>query len=318
MIAAAPAPAQVPAPAPVFTRVPTPAPNGVPGPVPVLLEPQSHPEASVRYLVNVIMYYTEMVKGAPHTGSRVSYKSTHVMKKGGAGTIETDDEFSVTLGAILKKRGCSVNVDFDVEKLEGFRLRKHVFQQIETANDTDEKLIYGTKVPHLEIVSDEAQLYGAIILELKKLHSCSDHTGEHSEPGYCYKGSHEHILLNNRRLKLWAAAIAAHDAMKQVPPNVVEFEALLIQQLAVSPLAFSAANPPSTPIWHTSLHSPPSTLGMPHDAADLHSFLVAFLEKKGIDMLSSEDALAAQELTPDIIPEVPLAHLCELTGAVEG
>jgi len=34
--------------------------------------------------------------------------------------------------------------------------------------------------------------------------------------------------------------------------------------------------------------------------------------------MGCEDSLMVLELTPDIIPDVPVVRLCEVTGAVEG
>jgi hypothetical protein len=38
----------------------------------------------------------------------------------------------------------------------------------------------------------------------------------------------------------------------------------------------------------------------------------------GIDLMGCEDSLMVLELTPDIIPDVPVIRLCEVTGTVEG
>jgi len=43
-----------------------------------------------------------------------------------------------------------------------------------------------------------------------------------------------------------------------------------------------------------------------------------FLRIKDIDLTACEAALATLDLTPDIIHEVPVPRLCEVTGAVEG
>ena len=53
----------------------------------------------------------------------------------------------------------------------------------------------------------EEMLHGKNIRELKTLHACQTPLGEHGEPGCCYvtpEGAH--TRLNNRKLKLWAAA----------------------------------------------------------------------------------------------------------------
>jgi len=42
------------------------------------------------------------------------------------------------------------------------------------------------------------------------------------------------------------------------------------------------------------------------------------LETSGFDLTDCEDTLMQRKLTPDIIPEIPVDHLCTITGAVEG
>lgn len=61
---------------------------------------------------------------------------------------------------------------------------------------------------------------------------------------------------------------------------------------------------------------PPSP--MPNIGFELRACLSDFAETKGIDMTGCEDALSVLEFTPDIIPHVSVARLCEVTSAVEG
>lgn len=90
------------------------------------------------------------------------------------------------------------------------------------------------------------------------------------------------------------------------------------QQLASvgAPLGYSTQHLPKTPTRSHARSVPCSPLP-PHDD-ELHQFLVALLAKKGVDLLSCETELIALDLTPDILPNVPLARLIEITGAVEG
>jgi hypothetical protein len=48
--------------------------------------------------------------------------------KAGATTINNDRQFSVALAALLKrnKAVCQVGVEFDVDEMEGFRIRNRV------------------------------------------------------------------------------------------------------------------------------------------------------------------------------------------------
>jgi hypothetical protein len=78
-------------------------------------------------------------------------------------------------------------------------------------------------------------------MELKATWPCSMHLNEHGGAGSCYvTNTSEHVLLNARWLKAWAATIvcfsmtsllalnlffqAAHVATKLVPPNISEFD----------------------------------------------------------------------------------------------
>lgn len=62
----------------------------------------------------------------------------------------------------------------------------------------------------------------------------------------------------------------------------------------------------------------PALSPLPAAGSELHTCLCDFTEASGIDIMICEDTLMALELTPDIIPDVPVAHLCELTDIVEG
>ncbi|KIJ90739.1 hypothetical protein K443DRAFT_657906 [Laccaria amethystina LaAM-08-1] len=90
--------------------------------------------------------------------------------KGGAPLIQNDHQFGVALAALLKK---------DKSKLP-------LGISDAAAARTDEELVYGTRIPHVEGFSDATQLHGRFILELKKKWPCQQHHGEHGEPGFCY------------------------------------------------------------------------------------------------------------------------------------
>ncbi|KAJ7635761.1 hypothetical protein DFH06DRAFT_1302968 [Mycena polygramma] len=75
----------------------------------------------------------------------------------------------------------------------------------------------------------------------------------------------------------------------------------------------SVTTPPGTPRKSVPQMSPVAEPG-----AELHVCLADFLKHKQIDLLDIEPALAALDLTPDIISEVPMARLREVTGVVEG
>lgn len=48
--------------------------------------------------------------------------------KGGATTIDTDHQFSVAMGALMKKNKttCQAGVEFDADEMDGFRIRHRV------------------------------------------------------------------------------------------------------------------------------------------------------------------------------------------------
>lgn len=57
---------------------------------------------------------------------------------------------------------------------------------------------------------------------------------------------------------------------------------------------------------------------MPGVGSELQACLSDFAEARGIDLTGCEDALSVLEFTPDVIPQVSVTRLCEVTGAAEG
>lgn len=82
------------------------------------------------------------------------------------------------------------------------------------------------------------------------------------------------------------------------------------------------ATPPRAPIQPTMPATPTKPLAplspVPNTASELHACLADLLKVKGIDLVGAEAVFANLDLTPDIILEVPVARLCEITGALEG
>lgn len=147
--------------------------------------------------------------------------------KSTAATIETDAEYDLILTQLRasnSKRGSkeiTVFVAFDTDEMDAFRVRKHgrAFEHV------DNGFNFGTKVPRLADMDPAAQLHSEFILKLKHTHPCEQHRGEHGEVGYCYVSPNgNHLGLNNRRLAIWGAAMAAGEATRHVPPNVAEFD----------------------------------------------------------------------------------------------
>ncbi|KAI0713715.1 hypothetical protein C8Q76DRAFT_796649 [Earliella scabrosa] len=144
-----------------------------------------------------------------------------------------------------------------------------------------------------------------------------------------------HVRLNNRRLKSWASALAAGEATKLHPPNNRDFDGLLGptprgtsgphavppatttgtdltqailigllpvlsglagQQLASAHAANVSSMSTSSRLQDDVYSSPPMSLSSSDD--ELHQFLVALLAKKHVDLLDSEEKLAADDYTP--------------------
>ncbi|KAG2146365.1 hypothetical protein DEU56DRAFT_753832 [Suillus clintonianus] len=116
------------------------------------------------------------------------YWTGSVGGKAGATTINNDRQFSVALAALLKKNKCvcQVGVEFDVDKMDGFRIRTRPILALDNSQDGEDELESGTQVPHIEAFSDQTQLHGAIIIQLKAKWACAEHQGESGGIGYCY------------------------------------------------------------------------------------------------------------------------------------
>ncbi|KAG6370347.1 hypothetical protein JVT61DRAFT_12155 [Boletus reticuloceps] len=273
--------------------------------------------------------------------------------KAGASTIENDHDFQVARSALSKKKkeACVVSVEFDVDVMDSYRIRKRPILQVDKDDELNE-LSYPTKIPRIENFSDNAQLHGSIILQLKVKWVCDKHSGEHGERGHCWVSpTGNHIGLNNCRLKQWAASIAAGDATKHEPPHTIDFDGLRDGRLDVKscgrtgPCSSAAATPDATTMLLTAVTSlmanqlvsktpavdflttpkrhrarevslPCSPV--PITGTELHSCLNDFFDQKGIDLRATEDLLTQLEFTPDIISDVLISRLCEVLMVVEG
>lgn len=149
---------------------------------------------------------------------------------------------------------------------------------------------------------------------------------------------------------------AAADATKHKPPNTVDFhgvcdgrliaskprgrtgpraqvvnasttnDATTLLMAAMLPLLTSLSeshkrhrslSPPTTPSQHSGAVLFPLS-PLPAVGSELRACLSDFAEASGIDITACENPLMALELTPDIIPDVPITRLCALTDTVEG
>lgn len=146
----------------------------------------------------------------------------------------------------------------------------------------------------------------------------------------------------------------ANDATKHEPPNAIEFDGVRDGRVvAVKPRGRSGPGAASTdnatsamliaamvPLLTSlvdcnsvAVAAPSSGPSMSATAAsslkrplspasdignELNDCLRAFKDAKGINFMSHKDILLSLDLTPDILPDVPVTRLCQITGAVEG
>jgi hypothetical protein len=67
------------------------------------------------------------------------------------------------------------------------------------------------QVPRVDLFSEQAQLHGAIIVQLKTKWPCAEHQGKNGGGGHCYIAHNgDHVGLNNHRFKIWASAIVSY------------------------------------------------------------------------------------------------------------
>ncbi|KAG6821757.1 hypothetical protein H0H92_001029, partial [Tricholoma furcatifolium] len=76
--------------------------------------------------------------------------------KTAAATIQTDEDFNVILKALLlkdRRARCQVNVEFDTDIMDGFRIIQPVQLAVASqSNGNKDELVYGTRVGLLYFV----------------------------------------------------------------------------------------------------------------------------------------------------------------------
>ncbi|KAH8832105.1 hypothetical protein DL96DRAFT_1706489 [Flagelloscypha sp. PMI_526] len=307
---------------------------------------------------------------APGEHNGPSFKlswTSSVGGKGNAPTIDTEHDWETAKAALLRKKLATVQVyvelDLKVMHANAVKVKRGI-----GAVDTDKELTFGSKVPRLDAYSAMEQQEGAIALELRKQHKCDIHLGEHGQPGCCFvRPDGEHERMTNRKIKVWGAAIRAHNATKNEPPNSIDFDGvrevrprgrngpctanlanssptadlgallmaatvlLLTNLLSQQTASMSAAALPSTPSQMGDLCALPCTPGtvarippatppspIPAKGDELKECLFDFFAHKEIDLRGSFSALSALDLMPDILYDVPVERLVEITGGIEG
>ncbi|KIK50742.1 hypothetical protein GYMLUDRAFT_65154 [Collybiopsis luxurians FD-317 M1] len=92
-------------------------------------------------------------------------------------------------------------------------------------NDNDGNIEYGTKILCLDGCSPYEQLVGHWVDQIHKKWVCTQHRGEHGEPGHCWKDAdNHHIGLNNKKIADWAKAIVEGVETIKEPPNSLGIE----------------------------------------------------------------------------------------------
>ncbi|KAJ6481124.1 hypothetical protein C8R45DRAFT_831641 [Mycena sanguinolenta] len=277
--------------------------------------------------------------------------------RGGAPTIETDAEFKVVLESLKKKTAPAVVVELNLDQMDGYRVMKKRALPQDGDENVELMYGTKVPRVEDYTPQDQLQGAMIMKLNTKwaceKHHGENGDVGH-----CWIDPNGNHIGLNMQKKKLWASAIVAGDATAHEPPNSVEFDGVrdgrlscprgrggprlslgggpsnsdgdatmmvlaavlpLLQNLALrgDPLKtpprsdLPAAFPPA-PRKINPLSPIPST------SSELHVCLDDFLKLKSINLLEAESALAALSLTPEIIGQVPVERLREITGAVEG
>ncbi|KAI0683376.1 hypothetical protein BC835DRAFT_1296108 [Cytidiella melzeri] len=145
------------------------------------------------------------------------------ISKSSASIIEREGKFQLALHAIMKKRGATIYFKYNLNNLEGFRAQKCPADIAAGRDNTPKPPVLRTQVPNINELSKHAQVRGEVIQQLEKLHACTEHLGEHSQPGACAKTAAGHICLNLWRKRIWADAIIPGSASLEHPPHCSEF-----------------------------------------------------------------------------------------------
>ncbi|KZP27012.1 hypothetical protein FIBSPDRAFT_886905 [Athelia psychrophila] len=157
---------------------------------------------------------------------------------------------------------------------------KLVFHKLENGTST---------VPQVGLFSEDAQLHEAIVLQPKQKFPYTQHQGENGDISLCFIGPNgEHTGLNLCRLKIWAAAIPSTIA---TPPHISS---------------------------HISITFSMPMLPLPGHRLELCACHSDFAEALRINITDGEAPLMELKLTPDIIPNVPAAWLCDINGVIKG
>ncbi|KAK7462898.1 hypothetical protein VKT23_007477 [Stygiomarasmius scandens] len=147
--------------------------------------------------------------------------------KNGRISIDTDSQFMTALTNLAKcnarKANFYVSAEFDLETMDGYRIRKRAAEESPTGDDEPE-LTYGTKVPRVENAAPRAVAEAFIIEQLEKRWNCNDagHCSTSGVNGLCYvdPATSQHIGINNRVKGEWAKLVIQGKGTVEEPPNM--------------------------------------------------------------------------------------------------
>ncbi|KZP18181.1 hypothetical protein FIBSPDRAFT_1028306 [Athelia psychrophila] len=127
--------------------------------------------------------------------------------KTNAPTIRDNSDFSTILDQLsrTKKAVNTLLVNFDMEYMEPFRSHSAsavIDPRLANFSPAGE-MQNGPGIPRVDAYSDEAQLHGSIIVDIREEWKCEEHDGT------CYRKDGSHYPANRWKLKSWAAAIVS-------------------------------------------------------------------------------------------------------------
>ncbi|KAE9399371.1 hypothetical protein BT96DRAFT_993995 [Gymnopus androsaceus JB14] len=248
-----------------------------------------------------------------------------------------------------------VMVEFDLDAMKGWETcERHADDHPATHRDSNfDEVQQGTQVSNVGQFSQQSQLVGHFIDLITKTYPCKEHKGEHREPGTCWKDANSKCLgLNNRTKKAWADEIVLGKATIAEPPNsqgigtnrdgqpLLPYLHLHLLKPHINAVDLGHARVPVLAIiilGHACIPIPVIVvLVHAHDllaaaatlrllgnigatgAVNLRECLESFKIVTGHDFLVLEEKLSDRAYTPDVIPDVGVDKLAEVTGCAEG
>ncbi|KAE9399508.1 hypothetical protein BT96DRAFT_761906, partial [Gymnopus androsaceus JB14] len=294
----------------------------------------------------------------PHNGPTFKVYWSGFGTKTAATIVLDDHQYQIVRDALVKinpnKANFRINVEFDVDGMDGYHINANVFKQGLSPDPDNQQAL---KAACIGDYSLKDTIHGQHILNIRRHWKCAEHKGEHNEPGTCYINSDSvHHKLDNTKLKHWASSIHAGEETIREPPSLFSFgpatarhtvrargragpnaapqaapatdrdnattlllAALASKMLRSPTLASQSAYVPSSPIRTSCSTDIPSSPPTAPDS-ELHACLEQLFIDKQVDFRGdvAENALAALDFSLDVIANVPIQRLCEVTNLIEG